>query len=68
VVTTVAPPALHDTVRELLSHDAWSRERLLALQQERLRSLLAGAVERSPYYRETLGPDARTRRSQSSQS
>lgn len=43
---------------ELLEHDEWSRERLLAHQRERLRELVAHAVARSPYYREALGPDA----------
>ncbi|HET6697372.1 MAG TPA: AMP-binding protein [Gaiellaceae bacterium] len=42
----------------LLAIDGWSRERLRELQQERLRALLAHAVERSPFYRDRLGPDA----------
>ena len=46
---------------ELLGRDRWSRERLLELQQLRLRELLRDAVRRSPYYREVLGHDAHRR-------
>jgi phenylacetate-CoA ligase len=43
---------------ELLSHDAWPRERLLEHQRARLRALLEHAVTSSPWYREALGSDA----------
>jgi phenylacetate-CoA ligase len=43
---------------ELLTHDAWPRERLLAHQRERLRATLRHAVGASLYYREVLGRDA----------
>jgi phenylacetate-CoA ligase len=43
---------------ELLAHDGWSREHLLAHQRERLLATLRHAVTASPYYREVLGPDA----------
>jgi phenylacetate-coenzyme A ligase PaaK-like adenylate-forming protein len=34
---------------EMLQREAWSRDRLLAYQQERLGELLAHAVDASPY-------------------
>jgi phenylacetate-coenzyme A ligase PaaK-like adenylate-forming protein len=40
---------------QLFVHDGWDRERLLAHHDARLAALLRHAVERSPYYRETLG-------------
>ena len=43
---------------ELLSHDKWSRDQLLEHQQQRLRSVIEFAVANSPFYKETLGPDA----------
>jgi phenylacetate-CoA ligase len=43
---------------EQLARDRWSRERLLAWQQGRLRALLRHATAASPYYRQVLGPDA----------
>jgi phenylacetate-CoA ligase len=43
---------------QLMARDGWSRAELLAHQRERLRALLEHAVERSPYYREALDPDA----------
>ncbi len=46
---------------QLLVHDGWSRDQLLAHQAERLRALLDHAVARSPYYRDTLGADAADR-------
>jgi phenylacetate-CoA ligase len=46
---------------ELLEHDRWARDDLLAYQQERVQALVAHAVTRSPYYRETLGADAAER-------
>jgi len=45
-------------VAEILALDGWPRERLLELQRARLRAVVAHAVAHSPYYRETLGPDA----------
>jgi phenylacetate-CoA ligase len=51
-------PAILGRARELLALDCWSRERLVDLQRERLRALIAHAVASSPYYREALGPDA----------
>jgi phenylacetate-coenzyme A ligase PaaK-like adenylate-forming protein len=57
-----APPSEAERLRalaaQLLSHDAWTRERLLAHQHERLRELLRHATAHSPYYRETLGVGA----------
>jgi phenylacetate-CoA ligase len=46
---------------ELLEHDRWARDDLLAYQQERVQALVAHAVTQSPYYRETLGADAAER-------
>jgi phenylacetate-CoA ligase len=43
---------------ELLAHDAWTRERLLEHQRERLLDALRHAVGSSPYYGDVLGPDA----------
>jgi len=42
---------------ELLERERWSREQLVAHQQERLDELLAHAVSASPYYSEALGSD-----------
>ena len=63
--TTAAPPAPSAQAErqralagEQLARDRWSRDRLLAYQEERLRALIAHAVAASPYYREVLGPDA----------
>ena len=50
-----------DLVSELLAHDRWSRDRLLAYQGGRLRALLGHAVGHSRYYRSTLGADAADR-------
>jgi len=59
---TAAPPgplgAVAGLLGELLAHDAWPREQLLAHQRTRLRVLLEHAVTSSPYYRRTLGPNA----------
>jgi phenylacetate-CoA ligase len=49
---------LRGLAAEQLARDAWSRDRLLTHQSQRLRELVAHAVARSPYYGETLGPDA----------
>jgi phenylacetate-coenzyme A ligase PaaK-like adenylate-forming protein len=56
--TETSPAALRARAGEIVARDHWSREQLLELQQERLRGLLAHAVDRSPYYREALGADA----------
>lgn len=58
IQTAMSPAALRAQAGEILAVDSWSREQLVALQQSRLRDVIAHAVERSPYYRETLGPDA----------
>jgi phenylacetate-CoA ligase len=55
---TLDPAALRAQAGEIVARDHWSREQLLELQQDRLRALLAHAVQRSPYYREALGVDA----------
>ncbi|HEX8863858.1 MAG TPA: hypothetical protein VGC06_33110 [Actinomycetes bacterium] len=59
---TASPPSQLERGRallaELLAHDAWTRERLLAHQRARLRALLEHAVTSSPWYRRTLGPNA----------
>jgi phenylacetate-CoA ligase len=64
-MTATAPPApsaelerLRALAAELLGHDAWSRERLLAHQRARLRDLLRHAAAASPYYREAIGSAA----------
>jgi phenylacetate-CoA ligase len=44
--------------RKLLAIDGWSCKRLVELRRERLRDLVAHAVESSPYYREALGAEA----------
>jgi hypothetical protein len=49
---------LRALVGEQLARDRWSRDHLLAYQQDRLQALLSHAVTASPYYREVLGPDA----------
>ncbi|HEX6760686.1 MAG TPA: AMP-binding protein [Propionibacteriaceae bacterium] len=46
---------------ELMERDRWTRDDLLTYQAERVRALLAHAVNRSPYYREVLGADAAER-------
>ena len=43
--------AIRARVGDILEQDSWPRERLLALQRERLEALLRHAVERSPFYR-----------------
>jgi len=40
---------------ELIGHGAWTRDQLLAHQEEQLKVLLRGAATHSPYYRETIG-------------
>ena len=46
---------------ELLERDSWSRDDLMAYQEERARALITHAVSKSPYYREALGADAAER-------
>jgi phenylacetate-CoA ligase len=43
---------------ELVARDHWSRGQLQKHRRERLGSVLRHAVERSPYYRDVLGPAA----------
>jgi phenylacetate-coenzyme A ligase PaaK-like adenylate-forming protein len=50
--------AVRALAADLIARDRWSRDRLLADRDERLSALLRHAVTSSPYYRETLGPDA----------
>jgi phenylacetate-coenzyme A ligase PaaK-like adenylate-forming protein len=47
-------------VDELLARRTWSRDQLAEHQRRALRETVRHAVERSPYYREALGPDAAT--------
>jgi len=46
------------SAEELLAHDRWPRDWLLAYQRSRLRELIEHAVSNSAYYREVLGRDA----------
>ena len=46
---------------ELMAHDRWSRDDLVAFQRRRVRALVTHAVTHSPYYREALGADAADR-------
>ena len=62
-VDALDPTMLAARARELLARDRWSREQLAGYQRDRLRSLIAHAVEHSAYYREVLGPDAAERSS-----
>ena len=61
-MTVATPKSAFEQVQalagELLSHDRWSRDEVLAYQRARLQDILRHAVERSPYYREALGADA----------
>jgi phenylacetate-CoA ligase len=63
--TATGPAALIERVEAripgLVQRDAWSRDKLLAYQRERLRELSRYAVAHSPYYRETFGPEAAAR-------
>jgi putative adenylate-forming enzyme len=54
----LAPAHLQRQAIALLERDRWSREEIDQMQARRFRSLLSYAVEWSPYYRETLGPEA----------
>lgn len=40
---------------DLLDHDTWPRDKLLAYQQEKLKAFLQRAVANSSYYRDTIG-------------
>ena len=53
--------AIGSLAGELLEHDRWPGDRLLAYQRGRMQALLRHAVEHSPYYREALGTDAADR-------
>ena len=57
-VDPLAPATLGARAGALLQRDRWSREQLAGYQRERLRELIRHAVERSPYYRDALGPHA----------
>jgi phenylacetate-CoA ligase len=57
-VTSVAVAVPPTSTDELLAHDEWSRDHLLAYQRERVREVIDHAVSASPYYRETLGHEA----------
>ena len=61
-MTVATPTSAFEQVRalaaELLSHDRWSRDQVLAYQRARLQDILRHAFERSPYYREAFGADA----------
>jgi phenylacetate-CoA ligase len=46
---------VHRRLAELTARDRWTRQQLLAYQQERLQALLHHAVAASPFYRETIG-------------
>ena len=56
--TLAAADRLRMLAAEQIARDGWSRDQLLAHQQERLGALLAHAREHSPYYRDVLDPDA----------
>jgi putative adenylate-forming enzyme len=51
--TTLA--SLQAQAAEVIARDRWSRGQILAYQQQQLRKLLAHAITKSPYYRETFG-------------
>lgn len=55
VIPTVDLNAVNGIAATLVEHGAWSRDRLLAHQRERLRQMLRHAAAHSPYYRETIG-------------
>jgi phenylacetate-CoA ligase len=64
-VTTTSPASAQsqlETIRaratELADRSQWSSEQLRSHRQERLRALLARAVDKSPYYRDTLSAEA----------
>ena len=57
-VDPLAPTTLGASAAMLLQRDGWSREELIGYQRERLRGLIRHAVERSPYFRASLGPGA----------
>jgi hypothetical protein len=51
--------AVQQLAAELCARDKWPRTALLAIQQQRLDSILAHAVSASRYYRDALGSSAR---------
>ena len=59
--STLAPALDGEMVRrrlpELMERDHWTRDQLLAYQQERLHAVLRRAVAGSEFYRETIGWD-----------
>ena len=57
-VDPLAPATLGAYATTLLQRDRWSRAHLVDYQRGRLRGLIRHAVDRSPYYRTTLGPGA----------
>jgi phenylacetate-CoA ligase len=52
---TIDPADVYPIVGELTAHDAWSRDRLLEQQRERIDATIRQAVEASAYYRDVLG-------------
>src|SRR5262245_61138489 len=53
--TTLDPDVVKRRTNELAQRLTWSRERVLAHQQERLQQMLSHAAAASPYYRQTIG-------------
>ena len=60
--TLAAADRLRMLAAEQIARDGWSRDQLLAHQQERLGALLAHAREHSPYYRDVLATPTPTSR------
>jgi phenylacetate-coenzyme A ligase PaaK-like adenylate-forming protein len=58
-MTTDLAQERRQRLESLIAHQGWSREQLLEHQQAGLRALVRYAVDRSPYYRETLGTAVR---------
>src|SRR5262245_66334827 len=52
----ISMTAIQSRGAELIARDGWSRAQLIEFQRDRLCSLLAHAVNASPYYRDALGP------------
>ena len=55
MVPTIDPAIAGRIADELTSHGAWTRDHLLAHQQDQLAAFLQRAATHSPYYRETIG-------------
>ena len=53
--TTLDPDVARRRTDELAGRLAWSRESILAFQQDRLREILRHAVDASPFYRDKIG-------------